>query len=85
MCFTLQSAYVSDQQHLLLSKCNMTGLFSTYIRISLLLLLGDKRSCMLPISMFLLVRHGHIACHGMVQVWYGTRSYTVPHTIPYTN
>ena len=31
--------------------------------------------------------HGHIAFHGMVQrygmLWYGTKSHTKPHTIPY--
>ena len=35
---------------LLLSKCKMTGLFSSHIRISLLVLSGDKRSCNLPIN-----------------------------------
>ena len=38
---------------ILLSKCKMTGLFSSCIRISLLyvVLSGDKRSCMLPVNM----------------------------------
>ena len=62
----------------------MTGLFSSRIRISVLVLSGDKRSCMLPI-----LCHGHIAFLGMVQrygmVWYGTKSHTIPHTIPLTS
>ena len=36
---------------MLLSKCEMTGLFCSRIRISLLVLSGDKRSCMLPVNM----------------------------------
>ena len=62
----------------------MSGLFSSCIRISLLVLSGDKRSCILPI-----ICHGHIAFHGMVQkygmVWYGTKSHSIPHTIPLTS
>ena len=71
------------QQHLLLSKCKMTGLFGSCIRISLLVLSGDKRSCMLPINMFLLVGHGHIAVLGYHAGFQAGPTFPTIPTFPY--
>ena len=71
---------------ILLSKCKMTGLFSSLIRTSLLVLSGDKRSCMLSVNM------SWAQCISWydTEVWYGvvwnkTSHYTTYHTISLTS
>ena len=71
---------------MLLSNCKMTGLFSSRVRISLLVLSGDKKSCMLPINM----SWAHCISWYGTEVWYGvvwnkTSYYTIYHTIPLTS
>ena len=64
----------------------MTGLFSSRLRISQLVLSSDKRSCMLPVNM----SWAHCISWYGTEVWYGvvwnkTSYYTTYHTIPLTS